>query len=296
MTEKRNQKEAKNSKEDVTIQKNDNFPLGWTRVRRKRKRPEKSNRNNNANEKEQDYVDRECEEQNCIDCFPKAQMDTILSDASNRHLREKNGEDTVVWTGKGIFCLHTVDCSWFQGYFIPTSANASVPQKRPPIMGILSILRTDTDECLHCMDGGYRELDVTFFPPKAKSRQHKDSNSINKNSKADDTIQLEKVICTGGDMLHMTTVDRNYQNVNGDKDIHLTYQAEKVITGKEVDSYVKRFFSSLIRKIKHSPQIDYDGMEDHQQSSTIIDILPDCAIVIGSMNITLPLQKCKNFE
>lgn len=76
-------------------------------------------------------------------------------------------------------------------------------------------------------------------------------------------VQIPELVeWTGGDMMLLRSRSA------------LSFQAQKVLAGKKAVPYVKGVFSSILRKL---------------ETSDVLDAMPDAAVVIGEMSITVPL-------
>lgn len=83
--------------------------------------------------------------------------------------------------GTAIFCLQDIECKWFQGYFVPTSTRHGSNH-----MGLLAVQSEDVDDCLNCVDGGYKEFKMTVYKYKEA-----------------ENIEIDGITCTGGEMMRM---------------------------------------------------------------------------------------------
>ena len=228
------------------------LPLGWTQIKRGRKRQRSS-----AKDEFEIYC---CEDESCpIDNRKTA---PVLEKHTSSDTQPEN-DQTLALKGKALFCLHALDCSWFQGQFVNEQKSASIKS-----LGLLAKQRKDLDECLQCGDGGYREIDLTIL----RRRNSNDRESERK------SIVLEKLTCTGGDMLHIRTPshdpDAGWKPTEAGITKMTSFDAERIITGKRVDPLVRKYFLNLLPPCR--------------RDAPVLDQLPDCAVVIGSMSMELP--------
>jgi hypothetical protein len=145
-----------------------------------------------------------------------------------------------VLVGDAIFCFGEIEPTWFQGYFVMNH----VPY------GLLA-KQTAVDECLQCADGGYREVELRFYP-----------RGQNKG-----TVVFEKVQWTGGDMMKL----------QGDK---VEFECEKFYSGENAVPIVKKHFGGLVKKLREH--------EGNEEDAEILDLMPEVAIVLGRMRLSLP--------
>lgn len=201
-----------------------------------------------------------------------SQLETSETENGNKNTKNETAEKTssmATLSGKAIFCLHSLDCKWFQGHFVPSRMNSSS-------FGLLAVERDDIDDCLQCKDGGYREIDLTILSASKKWEKKTHDETIHA-SKDRKKLKVDKLRCTGGDMLRITTPAFEYDD--GDKiskndDIQITFDAEKIIIGVKVQPIVQRYFPTLLPELS--------------MNESFSDLLPDCAIVTGDMCIRVP--------
>lgn len=266
------------------------LPLGWTQINRGKKRRKIDNAGDDNNC---------CDDPTCSNDTTNVPTSTTTkqacpkSNADADNTSEAIGGNTpskamyVELEGKALFCLHSLDCSWFQGQFINARSSSSTKQSaRGSFMkslGLLARQRDDLDECLKCSDGGYREIDLTLL---ASARKKGPEPNRNNNKNNNNTLQeaqrksmcVEKLSCTGGDMLQIKTpLDESSDGVAKVRGITVSFEADQIITGKRVAPLVRRYFSSLV---------DSEG--------DVLEQLPDCAIVVGDMKMTLPQSFLNN--
>ena len=215
---------------------------------------------------------------------------------NSKNANDTNDERQQTIRGKAIFCLHDLDCTWFQGHFLPLNDRISSSS-----LGLLAVNRMDVDECLQCQDGGYREIDLMIVSSRTNKKNRRttvaaSSNSSNSNGTGTGTIvqrrnggeeqkklQVERVVCTGGDMICMKS-----------EDTAVSFDAERVITGVKVVPLVERYFKSLLksaRKVGAGAQNDDDEEEekkDDMRETSVLELLPHCAVVIGTMELNVP--------
>ena len=231
------------------------LPLEWTRISRDNSKQRRKKEDNNEN----DFDFMSC----CESCPP---TEIRRNSASAHHIREQTQEIndnevshplSTTLNGKGVFCLHSLDTDWFQGYFIPdkSNSNSNLNSKRKPLE-LLAVNRNDVDDCLQCSDGGYREIDLTVFSkssPKEVEDEESTSNVKEKKQfiKKRKTQKWTRMICTCGDMLcfsESTTPITTGNSSSGSRrqDGKLRFEAEKVLTGEKVEPFMKRYFSNLL--------------------------------------------------
>lgn len=270
------------------------LPLGWTQIKRGKKRRKVDSTN--------DGDDNDCcDDPTCSNdtnaptsttkTCPKSNADADTSSEGTAGGKTLSQSMFVELEGKALFCLHSLDCSWFQGQFInarSTSSNSSSRTKSArgssvsmKSIGLLAKQRDDLDECLQCSDGGYREIDLTLLASASEKGTDPNRNSTsNSNHKLQErkSIRMEKLSCTGGDMLQIKTPMDETSGVAKIRSITVSFDADQIITGKRVAPLVRRYFSSLVKI----------------SEGDVLDQLPDCAIVVGNMKMTLPQSFLKN--
>lgn len=236
---KMNRKSDRNSKKrrqsDI-----ETLPLGWTRISRQRQGVDLNK--NSAEDISSSFVYC-CEDPNCRSGPEKLTPNAPLSTSK------------VLLKGSAVFCLHSLSTKWFQGQFVATSGVGK------PI-ALLAKQRDDVDDCLQCADHGYREIDLTIF-----------SRFCDLNGEREQ-VKLEKIPCTGGDMLRMS-----------DEESCLIFDAQRILTGIKAVPLVEKYFRNII------PNLDVD--------ESLLDVLPEVAIVIGDMTLSLEKEfveknNCKN--
>lgn len=230
----------------------DPLPLGWTQIKRKKRRK------TDDDSKLEEGVEWCCEDPNC-------KIDVNTGSKST----ETNKEMCVDLEGTAVFCLHELDCKWFQGQFFVKSRNTRGKRlKQTKAFALLAKQRDDVDDCLACRDGGYKELDITVYMKSSAKTERK-------------SICLEKLICTGGDMMRIQADgQQKYEYASGTSSsiqkglVSLDFDADQVITGKKVETLVEKYFPSLI---------------DKSTAESVTEQLPDCAIVVGAQKMVLPM-------
>ena len=118
--------------------------------------------------------------------------------------------------GHVVFCLHELDPSWFQGYFIPQGT-------RQP-WGLLAV-QNEIEDCLACSDGGFRRLSITVYPPSS------------------DPITLETVDWTGGDLIHLSHEQ-------------LEVESNRIWTGEASLHLIEKYFKGLVRRMRVEYDVD----------------------------------------
>ena len=166
--------------------------------------------------------------------------------------------------GRAIFCLHdSDDPGWIQGYFIPKGST------KP--WGMLAV-REEVDDCMACCMGGYRRLSLTVYH-RGRGQKQDDSQSDNttvtstKDAKPN-SCKIGGVEWTGGDMISLY----NPRCVD--------MQAEKLLTGEKALPVLHKYFQGLITRLGKECSI--------QEGTSILDWLPNVAIVMGPMSLTIP--------
>ncbi len=230
-----------------------------------------------------------------------------------------NSNENIMTTlhGKALFCLHSLDTKWFQGQFLMTpslSLSSPFPTQaqdqagRVKTLGLMVKERDDMDECLRCDDNGYREIDLTVLlsSSKSASESRPESKSIlgvNEGQRQKHTLQ--KLACTGGDMLRIRPLLDEEDEIdsksasNASQALNkssvytenVAFDADQIITGVKVERLVRQFFPNLIPASMATSNktltIEKDDKLDNHRHSSFLDELPDCAVVIGDMKLTL---------
>jgi hypothetical protein len=231
------------------------LPLGWTRV--KRKRSEGVAGDGSAEDC--------CEDPSCLRrrraplSSATAQPTTTAMDSN------PNG---VTFRGKAVFCLQDSNPDWFQGYFFhqqettgDTAASLMSSSTRKA-WGLLCE-QQELDDCLQCAEGGYRVLRLTVYPfGGGQVRTPK-------------KVVIPDVEWTGGDMMRLLHADGR---VNMDP--------QQLLTDQKAVPFVKGIFGSLLHKLKALRKDE--PAEQDEESGGVLELLPDVAIVMGTMEIILP--------
>lgn len=131
----------------------------------------------------------------------------------------ENASDSNIIKGNVMFCLHEVDSSWVQGYFLPSGC-------RQP-WGILAV-EEEIDACLACADGGFRRISLTVYRPSWKP------------------IKLESVDWTGGDMIQL-----RHEKLN--------MEANRILTGKACLPYMDRYFRGMVKELRRRYDVAKDS-------------------------------------
>jgi len=294
---------------DIAANRVEALPLGWTQINRGKKRRKVDNDGDgdgDGDKKNNSPFVWCCDDPTCSneDTVPTTSTTKACPKSDANKTSEARGRNSksqamsVELEGKALFCLHSLGCSWFQGQFIPNAKStkgAARGSSSVKSLGLLAKQRQDLDECLQCSDGGYREIDLTLLAreketgPEAKTKAK--SININSNTNNNNTnnnklqerksICVEKLSCTGGDMLQIKTpLEESSDGVAKVRGITVSFDADQIITGKRVAPLVKRYFSSLVH--------------DSESEGDVLEQLPDCAIVVGNMKMTLPQSFLKN--
>ena len=285
---------------------NNPYPLDWTRINRRPKRKRVTADGKDPSGAETEWTFFCCEDPSCQQQQPHPPPQRKDENVQIETKSEQDDEHGMSFLkGKGLFCLHSLDCTWFQGQFIPNNASTgtSVSQSNSITMktnvssfGLLAVQRSDLDECLQCKDGGYREIDLTILSSSSKLHGTRNfGGTKTQRGGRRRKLKIEKLQCTGGDMLRITTPptlnssSRTTNDVYSEKGImnnnenldqtqtQVTFDAERIITGKKVESLVKRYFPNILSSSSSSTKQD-----------CFSELLPDCAIVIGDMHLQAP--------
>ena len=205
----------------------------------------------------------------------------MMTSNAAKSLTVASTENRQTVRGKAIFCLHDLDCSWFQGHFLPLNDILSS-------LGLLAVNRIDVDECLQCRDGGYREVDLRIVSSQTNKTRRTNNGSNNRvytqrSAEEKKKLNVERVVCTGGDMIRMKS-----------DDTAVTFEAERVITGVKVVPLVERYFKSLLKSARKLGAHDDEEKKDDMGEASVLELLPHCAVVIGSMELNLPRSFLSN--
>ena len=253
--------------------KKEPLPLGWTQVTRKRKTPDdSSNDDDNKNHHWWNCTDPNCERPPPSFAAP-AQTKTLKQNS-------KKDPDSLLLQGTAIFCLPDLNPSWMQGYLFPTSGSSS-KSKKP--YRLLAVQDHDLDECLQCADGGYRQVSLTVIG----------SNKTNNTNNTKRRHVIPQIDWTGGDMMRWTTPDGR---------VH--FEPHQLATDAKAIPYMRKYFQALVDQVsKVSSCTDDDDDDNDEPSKTsssssckdndtvdILELLPQVAIVTGTMTVRLPIQ------
>ena len=175
------------------------LPLDWTQLKARRR---------------QDDGDERCCEgvNNNIPCR-----------ISRHRFRRDTQEDGI--QGHVVFCLHEMNPSWFQGYFLPRGTT------RQP-WGLLAV-QEEIEDCLACADGGFRRVSLTLYPPPT----HLSSGR---------PIKLDTVDWVGGDLIRF-----HHEQ--------LEVESNRIWTGESSLPLVETYFKALVQKLR----IECD-VEEHE--------------------------------
>jgi len=264
--------------------KSPSLPLEWTKIsRRKRRKPD------NGSKLDQEKGWECCEDDSCLNNEKRIQPgkeETNLnkSDAAPLSGNEQAFTKMITLQGKGLFCLHELDCKWFQGHFMPSSvATGTMTGEVANSIGLLVTQREDVEDCLQCANEAYRELDMTLLRSST-------SSSLGFKAKRKE-LKVQRLICTGGDMLRIHTPPLPELENVGEKGLlhaqrdEIKFEAEKIITGAKAEPLIRRYFSNLVARM-HPPT----NTKSSKKSLSVLDILPHCAVVVGDMSVTVPSQ------
>ena len=283
------------------------IPMDWTNVKRtkssKKRRFSKSCVSTS-------FSSTSTESQGIENCC----SDSVCWDHVNSKILQ-NDQNNLILKGEAIFCLHEMDSNWFQGHFFPVSAThneISDALTAKPI-GLLATQNTKIDDCLQCADGGYKELEMNMTQFANKSSQLKESHNY------PTSIRIPDLVCTGGDMMRIFSRDidfrkgknDNFNPLNSDdqkktqknqkqspsnetvfsgKDMVLEFNTKKLVLGQKTLPYLYTYFRPIVNQVlqktnhKINEVIDTNVCDD-PKSKEILSLLPDCAIVLGSMEV-----------
>jgi hypothetical protein len=121
--------------------------------------------------------------------------------------------------------------------------------------GLLAV-QTDLDECLQCADGGYRQIRLKVSTYNAQK----------------DILDFQTVEWFGGDMMRLVN-----------ETVRMTPM--QLSTGKAAIPFCEGIFGSLLRQLRM--QTD-DTAIAGSPCSTVLEMLPDVAVIVGSMELVVP--------
>ena len=245
-----------------------------------------------------------CPDPTCIRNLSQVAADSADTAASVAAYVASGGPPVATLQGMSVLLLPSIESRWFQGHFVPQSTHLNGSIKRStnfgsirPI-GLLAVERDDTDECLQCRDGGYREVDLTILGPSGGAGGRKRRT-------------FDRSICTGGDMIRLRAgrmADQDPTRPTSPSIEGVAFDAERVLTGRKAAPYLVRYFSSIVTKMMEedaasanndgggreeivSP-VGVDGLTCHEVKA--LEALPDCAIILGEMICTVPVSLLGN--
>ena len=175
-----------------------------------------------------------------------------------------SSEERSISEGKAMFCLPELDSAWFQGYFTARDGGNTTNAKP---WGLLAMQNTDMDDCLQCADGGYRELSLRL----CRGQRRRDSGTPDVAPKPD--LILSNITWTGGDMAQW-------------RGMHVTFDTERILTGSKAVPLVERYFGGLVKRLRKSVEENSDSDDE----DPLLDLIPDVAIVLGTMRLSLPVD------
>mmetsp|Transcript_26963 Transcript_26963/g.74126 ORF Transcript_26963/g.74126 Transcript_26963/m.74126 type:complete len:281 (-) Transcript_26963:1306-2148(-) len=240
------------------------LPLDWTRIKRRGPRFD----NNKAD-----------------DSLRNERIGSMLTKDGSCESKKKNVDNNEnedkdscqIIEGQAIFCLHDLDPSWIQGYFIRKGS-------RKP-WGMLAV-QEEVDDCMACCAGGYRRLSLTVFHhhrssgkavPRKRRRPrspiHSDLNQpVTKENPSDmprnEPWNIQGVDWTGGDMMALHHPD------------HVDMKGERLFTGEKALPMLHKYFQNLINRLEKELRVE--------ECSSVLDWLPNAAIITGPMSFRLP--------
>ncbi|CAB9509515.1 expressed unknown protein [Seminavis robusta] len=121
--------------------------------------------------------------------------------------------------------------------------------------GLLAV-QEEIDDCLRSADGGYRAVTLTVNPFQTTKKK----------------VAYTSVDWTGGEMVQLTGRT-------------VSFQPSKLLTGQHAAPKVEQFFQSILQKCRSK-------LEDDDAS--VLELMPDVAIVIGPMKLVMPKPKHDN--
>ena len=187
-----------------------------------------------------------------IDCLdPSCRRKTSMSFLPETSTAEAGS--SIRYKGRVVWLLHDLESDWFQGYFYASG------QARP--WGLLALIQ-ELDECLQCSEGGYRQIRLQVHLPS------------NDNACGNKKKDLGIVEWTGGDMMRLESTA-------------VKMDPEAVVTGEKAASIATDLFKAVWKKLQ---TMYYEQVEDNVEKEQVdlLELLPDVAVVHGSMEFDLP--------
>lgn len=216
----------------------------------------------------------------------------------------------VAVEGQAVFLLHEPNPDWFQGYLFRGGGGSGSggcagsllgsttnSEKKKP-WGLLA-RQLEIDECLQCSEGGYRRIKLTVFPyegetassPGGAGGAKEGGNEEDKGEKKkkrsaaaaaavrNKKTTLDRIDWTGGDMMQLQSPA-------------VRMRADRLVTGPKAVPFVEGVFGGLLRKLRAAEaEEEVESCGDGGASSGVLELLPDCAIVIGTIQLILPVAK-----
>jgi len=198
----------------------------------------------------------------------------------------------AVAKGRAIFLLHEPDPGWFQGYLFFDSEGGGIGSgswgngssghnnKKKP-WGLLA-QQVTLDECLQCAEGGYRQIKLTVYPYGDGADDGSGNKNEGRRQRQPRKFIKNDVEWFGGDMVRLQGPE-------------VRMRAERLATGRDAVPYVERVFEGLLRAARGRRQRVGGGGGEKTQEETddvegdgVLDLMPDCAVVIGEMELALP--------
>jgi len=265
------------------------FDNGSVNHTRSRPRPN-TNSSNNTNKKNDAQIQTQAQAQ--------AQTQTHLDDNDNDDGEDFDSDNTcnnkkqTKIDGQAIFCLHDDNPNWIQGYFVAKGST------KP--WGMLAI-QEDVDDCMICCAGGYRRLSLTVYhrhhhlrrrsssseairrkrrrqEPSPRDDDDDESNQSSSSSSSSNEIEIDRktakpwkvggIDWTGGDMMALYHPD------------FVDMKGERLFTGEKALPMMRRYFQNLIHRLEKEFCVE--------ECSSVLDWLPNVAIVTGPMSLTIP--------
>mmetsp|Transcript_29997 Transcript_29997/g.72794 ORF Transcript_29997/g.72794 Transcript_29997/m.72794 type:complete len:364 (+) Transcript_29997:108-1199(+) len=243
----------------------------------------------------------------------KLQTSATSNNGTSTSINRNN--NTKIVHGHAIFCLHDWNPSWIQGYFLPSSSSSSsspsslMKDTRSTLFGGNCVTTTpfdkalvkpwrmlgvqeEIDECLECADGGYRRLTLTVYHDtspaiSSAATTAADAGTTKRPRKKTKTTKFHGVEWTGGDMMDLYDVDNKLDMM----------KADKLLTGHQCLRPLNKYFGGLISHLRRQClQNDGENGDDDKDDFDVLEFLPNLAIVIGSMSLTVPKKDFDNCD
>jgi hypothetical protein len=178
------------------------LPLDWTQVKPRRRQ------------------DDESDERRGPRCCEGVNNNNIPCRISRHRFRRDTQEDGI--QGHVVFCLHEMNPSWFQGYFLPRGTT------RQPWR--LLAVQEEIEDCLACADGGFRRVSLTLYPPPPPLSSGR-------------PIKLDTVDWVGGDLIRF-----HHEQ--------LEVESNRIWTGESSLPLVETYFKALVQKLRIECEVE----------------------------------------